>query len=335
MQVIVPFVVGHVTANYDLDTLQFLILSTNNLLVNPATDITIQGSKASRFLLIRPRGKEYGTTDITVSVRDSTGADAASTFTLTVLQLSPFFDDNPPTNTFKDMKTVAGTPTFPYTFLVGHEDADLVDTLSIQASSANVEVIPNTCCDLSSAFEIYGGIFLNMSDALIPASRSGLSTFVREVTVVVRPRGTAAADDGVQLSFRLQDSRERVTIGRITLFVYSRPSVDKFCAYDVRPLDTLTSVSDAFGMHWLTLYLLNNHTIRHPDRLPPGQRLSVGRPYVVRSGDSLYSIATRFGTTWQHIMTTNAATLLDQQSVFEGQLLCLAPDLAFIACRGR
>ena len=33
----------------------------------------------------------------------------------------------------------------------------VVDTLSIQASSANVEVIPNTCCDLSSAFEIYGG----------------------------------------------------------------------------------------------------------------------------------------------------------------------------------
>ena len=71
----------------------------------------------------------------------------------------------------------------------------------------------------------------------------------------------------VELAFRLRDANGRVTIGRITLFVYSRPSVDKFCAYDVRPQDTLSSVSDAFGMHWLTLFLLNNHTIRHPDRL--------------------------------------------------------------------
>jgi hypothetical protein len=46
-------VVGHVTPAYDLDTLQFLILSSNLQLVNPTTDITIQGTKASRFLLIR------------------------------------------------------------------------------------------------------------------------------------------------------------------------------------------------------------------------------------------------------------------------------------------
>jgi LysM repeat protein len=123
--------------------------------------------------------------------------------------------------------------------------------------------------------------------------------------------------------------------GTIKIFVYSRPSVDKFCAYDVRPTDTLASISDSLGMHWLTLFMLNNHTLRHPDSLPPGRRLSIGRPYVVKSGDSLYAIATRFGTTWQHIMTTNAGTLLDQQSLYQGQLLCVAPDLAFIACRGR
>ena len=123
--------------------------------------------------------------------------------------------------------------------------------------------------------------------------------------------------------------------GTIKIFVYSRPPVDKFCAYDVRPTDTLASISDSLGMHWLTLFMLNNHTLRHPDSLPPGRRLSIGRPYVVKSGDSLYAIATRFGTTWQHIMTTNAGTLLDQQSLYQGQLLCVATDLAFIACRGR
>ena len=45
-----------------------------------------------------------------------------------------------------------------------------------------------------------------MSDALIPASRSGLPTFVREVTVVVRPRGTAAADNGVREKRRARET---------------------------------------------------------------------------------------------------------------------------------
>jgi len=43
-------------------------------------------------------------------------------------------------------------------------------------------------------------------------------------------------------------------------------------------------------MHWLTLYMLNNHTLPHPDTLVPGARLSIGRPYIVAKGDSLYSV---------------------------------------------
>ena len=212
-QVIVPFVVGHVTPTLDLDTLRFLILSTNNALVNPLTDITIQGSKASRFLLISPRGKNHGTATITITVRDVTGAEATSSFVLRVTQLSPFFDDAPPTNTFKDIKTVAGTPTFPYTFLIGHEDAELVGSLTIEASSDNVDVVPNLCCDDSESFRRLGGIFLDLKAPQTPASRNGLATFTREVTVVVRPRGTAAADEGVDLSFRLRDANNIFTQG--------------------------------------------------------------------------------------------------------------------------
>ena len=46
-----------------------------------------------------------------------------------------------------------------------------------------------------------------------------------------------------------------------------------------------------------------------------------------------YSIAVRFGTTWQHIHKLNPAIVPDEKNLFEGQLLCLAPDLAAIACR--
>jgi hypothetical protein len=345
MQVIVPLIVGHVTSRMDLDTLQFIISSSNSLcvgecvsvcvcgLVDGVADITIQGTKASRFLLITPRGKSFGSTTITVTVYDVTQASAKSSFVLNILRLSPFFDDYPPTNTFKDMKTIAGTPTFPYRFLVGHEDADLVASLKIEASSLNVEVIPDNCVSNSAPFGSHcvtdntkfmniGGIYVNISKTQIPASRGGFSSNAREVVVIVRPQGTASADHGV-------------TQGRIKTFVYSRPSVDKFCAYDVQPADTLTSIANKLGMHWLTLFLMNNHTLTHPDTVPPGLRIAIGRPYVVQPGDSLYSIATRFGTTWQHIMTTNSGNLLEAQSIFEGQLLCLAPDLAFVACRGR
>ena len=170
-------------------------------------------------------------------------------------------------------------------------------------------------------------------------------------------------------------------MGKIKLFVFSRPSVDKFCAYDVKPSDTLSSISDSLGMHsyvhcntlqhtathcntlqhtathrspflvlrralicalqhtathsntlqltatprspllilrraltralqhrathcstlqytdtlslsfsdtlgmhWLTLFMMNNHTLRHPDSIPPGLRLAIGRAYVVKNG---------------------------------------------------
>jgi len=41
-QVIVPFIVGHVTARVDLNTLQFNIQSSNPALVDGVADITIQ-----------------------------------------------------------------------------------------------------------------------------------------------------------------------------------------------------------------------------------------------------------------------------------------------------
>jgi hypothetical protein len=40
--VIVPFIVGHVTARVDLNTLQFNIQSSNPALVDGVADITIQ-----------------------------------------------------------------------------------------------------------------------------------------------------------------------------------------------------------------------------------------------------------------------------------------------------
>ena len=65
--------------------------------------------------------------------------------------------------------------------------------------------------------------------------------------------------------------------------------MESFCSYDVLTQDSLQSIADLFGMHWMTLFLMNNHTLQHPDALVPGTRLSIGRAYIVQKGDSLYS----------------------------------------------
>ena len=67
------------------------------------------------------------------------------------------------------------------------------------------------------------------------------------------------------------------------------PPEQSFCAYDVLVDDTLQSIADRYGMHWLTLFLLNNNSLSHPDTITAGTRIAVGRPYLVRDGDSLYS----------------------------------------------
>ena len=121
----------------------------------------------------------------------------------------------------------------------------------------------------------------------------------------------------------------------ITVFVNERPELEKFCAYDIKAQESLASIANLYGMHWMTIFLMNNHTLKHPDNLVPGTRISLGRPYIVKKGDSLYSIAVRYGTTWQHIHALNPAIVADEKNLFEGQLLCLAPDLSFIACRHR
>ena len=182
-----------------------------------------------------------------------------------------------------------GTPTYPYTFLVGHEDKDLVHRLKITAFSDKPLVIPNECCSDTAQFRSTGGIFLDMQ----PYQPNGGLSFVvgslaakaRETSIVIRP--AAELYGNVKLTLRLTDGNF-TALSTITIFVNNRPQLDKFCAYDVLQLDSLGSIADMFGMHWMTIFMMNNHTLTHPDNLSPGTRLSIGRPYIVKKSDSLY-----------------------------------------------
>merc|ERR1712216_771212 len=106
-------------------------------------------------------------------------------------------------------------------------------------------------------------------------------------------------------------------------------------SYDVGEGDTLQSISAQlsvapyFYMHWLSIYLMNNDTIVHPRSLRPGTRVSIGRPYVVHQGESLHSIAAKFGTSWQTLYHFNREVLVNANQIVKGQLLCVVPDLGF------
>jgi len=294
----VPFTVGHSDPTYDLSTLT-ITFSSNSVLVL-ASSMSVQGIGASRFLSLASSSKTAGAATVTLTVTDGLGYSASRSFVVTVLPLTPFFDDLGPQRTVTDIKTVAGTPTYPVTFLVGHEDSDLVGGLRVTASTGNVTVVPDVCCDPSSAaFISGGGIGLNFTTPLVNFQRAGVASQARKLYVTVRPAGVVTSPLGTPLTFRLTDAKGTVVSSTVKFYVYQRPNIDKFCSYDALATDTLQSIAGTLGMHWMTLFMMNNGTIEHPDVLPPGRRLVIGRPYRVRAGDSLNSIAQNFGTTWQ------------------------------------
>ena len=42
--------------------------------------------------------------------------------------------------------------------------------LTAAAASGNISVVPNTCCGASAAYRNYGGIVLNLTTPLVPAT---------------------------------------------------------------------------------------------------------------------------------------------------------------------
>lgn len=101
-------------------------------------------------------------------------------------------------------------------------------------------------------------------------------------------------------------------------------------SYEIRPGDTFATISRAFGIPISDIALLNPFV--DPDNLQVGQILCLGtvnRPtvpcesgnyYVVRRGDSVYSIAQTFSLTTADIFAANPRLT---ENLFIGQVLCI------------
>jgi LysM repeat protein len=106
--------------------------------------------------------------------------------------------------------------------------------------------------------------------------------------------------------------------------------------YTVAPGDTLSGIASRYGTTWQNLYAWNRGTIGgDPNRILPGQILylhgaapvpptSTVRHYIVKSGDSLSAIASRYGMGWQQIYNANRSVIgNDPNRIYPGQNLVI------------
>lgn len=111
------------------------------------------------------------------------------------------------------------------------------------------------------------------------------------------------------------------------------PSKPSGTNYTVKKGDTLSGIAAKYGTTWQAIYDANRATIgSNPNVIKPGQVLkinggssaSAGRKYTVQKGDSLSSIAAKYGTTWQSLYAKNKGTIgSDPNLIKPGQVLAI------------
>ena len=95
--------------------------------------------------------------------------------------------------------------------------------------------------------------------------------------------------------------------------------------YTVKSGDTLSGIASKFGTTYQELARING--ISNPNLIYPGQVLTVngsvqtGTVYTVKSGDSLSSIANKFGTTYQELAKINGIS--NPNLIYPGQKLSI------------
>ncbi len=107
-----------------------------------------------------------------------------------------------------------------------------------------------------------------------------------------------------------------------------RPELGSF-VYLVEPGDTLYSIANKFNTTISIIYRFNPNV--NLNVIYPGQAIFIAESppeaiiYTIKPGDTLYSIAQRFGTTVQNLITFNY--LNSSSLIFPGQKLVVTASL--------
>jgi len=76
--------------------------------------------------------------------------------------------------------------------------------------------------------------------------------------------------------------------------------------------ETLSGVAPAYGTDWMSLYMLNGGT--SPDDWTTGQSFRYAHEHLVRAGETLVSVAARYGTTVTDLVELNYNTITHIQN---------------------
>jgi LysM repeat protein len=116
-----------------------------------------------------------------------------------------------------------------------------------------------------------------------------------------------------------------VAVGKFSMKIISDPAV-----YIVQAGDTLDGIAKSVGMEsFVTLQMLNR--LPTPDLIVPGQSINTCYMHTVHEGESLYSIATKYGRTYQELLPFNP-DLFDIGYLYVGQKICVQPALRRFLC---
>src|SRR5207249_3617702 len=151
----IPFSIGDVET--PVDSLMVSGHSSNPGLV-PDANILFGGSDSDRTVTLSPATNQFGTTTITLTVRDGDGGAASASFLLSVNSVNhpPTF----PTRRSSDLNE--DTPTAAIPFSIGDVET-LPDSLMVSGRSSNPDLVPD-------ANILFGGSGSNRTVTLRPAT---------------------------------------------------------------------------------------------------------------------------------------------------------------------
>ncbi|USC17048.1 LysM peptidoglycan-binding domain-containing protein [Rhodococcus sp. 11-3] len=105
--------------------------------------------------------------------------------------------------------------------------------------------------------------------------------------------------------------------------------------HTVRPGETLSRIAGLYGLTWQQLHAMNKDRVRNPAVISVGQILrleperspsgGLARTHTVRPGETLASIASTYGTTWQRLYELNRDRINNPNIISVGAVLRLMP----------
>lgn len=208
-----------------------------------------------------------------------------------------------------------------------------------QRFGVSIDAILTSNPQITDPNRIFPGQVIGIPSAVIPPPVSGITYIIQQ--------GDTLADIAQRFNVRLNaiitanpqiESPENIFPGQfITIPAGPTPAPipPPSFTYVIQPGDTLSNLASRFRVN-LNQLIAANPAIIDPDRLFPGQIILIpteidlpapvpaGSTYIVQSGDTLLSIAQRFGVDLSDLRAANPQ-ITDPNLIFPGLELTIPP----------